>query len=109
MLKEPASGKHEAAYTTLAKIHNLCITKVIYKHAMESPITIMQRKLLLLSPEVCAQLADTTIRKHLSHDNPALVMTNKVPNPANDSYLQKFEEAQEKQMAYMLATFAATA
>jgi hypothetical protein len=86
-MKELTSGRPEIAYTTSAKIHDPRIAKVVYERAMESPITITQRELLSLSPEVRAQLADVTARKRLSRDNPALVMTNEVPDPANDSYL----------------------
>ena len=106
-MKEPAPvGKPEPVYTTSAKIHDPRIAKVVYERAMETPITITQRELLSLSPEVRAQLADVTARKRLSRDNPALVMVNEVPDPESDKYLRKFEDAQEKQAGHMPAAFA---
>ena len=48
----PINKKQELAYRTLPPIHDLLIAKIVYKQSMETPITIMQRELLSLSPEV---------------------------------------------------------
>ena len=48
----PINKKPEPAYRTLPLIHNPLITETVFKQSMETPITITQRELLSLSPEV---------------------------------------------------------
>ena len=50
--REPAAGKHEPAYSTTAKIHDPRVADTVYERAMETPITVTQRELLSLAPEV---------------------------------------------------------
>jgi hypothetical protein len=64
---------------------------------MELPITITQCKLLLLTPELCTQVANATIKWHIPHET-AQVMIKEI---------NKCKEEQEHtQLAHMLATFA---
>jgi hypothetical protein len=44
--------KLEPAYKTLPLIHDPLIAESVYKHSLDAPITITQRKLVSLSPEV---------------------------------------------------------
>ena len=53
--------KQEPAYRTLPPIHDPLTAKSIFQRSMETPITIMQRELLSLSPEVQSQFRDSTI------------------------------------------------
>jgi hypothetical protein len=56
----PANKAVIPAYKTLPPIHEASIAMDLYKRAMEAPITITQRELLSLSPEVRAQVRDVT-------------------------------------------------
>ena len=59
--------KQEPAYRTLPLIHDLLIAETIYKWSMETPITITQRELLCLFPEVWSQFRDSTITRRISN------------------------------------------
>ena len=60
--KVPATTrKPEPAYKTLLPVHDATIASEVYKRSMEAPITITQRKLLSLSPEVHSQVRDSTM------------------------------------------------
>jgi hypothetical protein len=51
--------KPKPAYRTLPPIYDPAIAVDILKRSMEAPITIMQKELLSLSPEVCSQVCDS--------------------------------------------------
>ena len=61
----PATAKRpEPAYKTLLPVHDSAIATNVYKQSMEAPITITQRELLSLSPEVRSQVRDNvTLQK----------------------------------------------
>lgn len=59
--------KPEQAYRTLPPIHDANIATDVYKRAMESPITITQRELLSLSPEVRSQVREATSGKRVQN------------------------------------------
>jgi len=46
----------DPAYKTLPPIHDAIIAAEVYKRSMDTPITITQRELLSLSPEVHSQV-----------------------------------------------------
>ena len=69
------------AYRTLSLIHDPAIAASVFQQSIEAPMTITQRKLLSLSPEVCSQVRDTTMMCH-------------IPNKENIS-TQNFYEDQE--------------
>ena len=53
--------KHaDHAYRTLPPVHNPAIAASFFQQSMEAPITITQRELLSLLPEVHSQVRDTT-------------------------------------------------
>ncbi|KAF8801225.1 hypothetical protein BYT27DRAFT_7072500, partial [Phlegmacium glaucopus] len=62
----------EPAYRTMPPIHQTSIADDIYKRAMEAQITITQRELLSLSPEVRSQVRDVTTTRRVPF-NPANV------------------------------------
>jgi hypothetical protein len=95
MTRDPPTLKNDTTYTTTIKVHNPQITKTVYEHAMETPITITQRELLSLSPEVRAQIVNITIKKRVPREQTSLVMIEEVPNN-NKWFLQKYKEAQKK-------------
>ena len=57
---KPPFKKPEPAYKTLPPIHDSAIMVNVYKRAMEAPITITQKELLSLSPEVRSQVREAT-------------------------------------------------
>ena len=60
-VKEPAPARQELGYQNTVNIYDLQIAKAVYERAMETPITVTQRKLLSLAPEMRAQVTDATV------------------------------------------------
>ena len=75
------SKKADPAYKTLPPVHDPSIATDVYKRSMETPITITQRELLSLSPEVRSQVREITT-------------TRRIPNPAQ---ALSFEEESNKE------------
>jgi hypothetical protein len=61
-----SNKKPEPAYKTLPLIHDPLIAESVYKCSLNTPITITQRELLSLSPEVQSQFRDSTITRRVS-------------------------------------------
>lgn len=55
----------EPAYKTLPPIHNPTIANNVYQRSMDAQITITQRELLSLSPEVRAQVRESTTTRRM--------------------------------------------
>jgi hypothetical protein len=63
--------KTEPAYRTLPPIHDPAIAATVYKRSMDTQVTLTQRELLSLSPEVRSQVRDsTTTRRIANKDQP---------------------------------------
>ena len=62
-VQQTGNKKQEAAFRTLPPVHDAAIASDVYKCTRELPITITQCELLLLSPEVCAQVREATAMK----------------------------------------------
>jgi hypothetical protein len=88
----PLIGRADPAYTTAAKIHDPRIAKTVYERAMETPITVTQRELLSLSPEVRAQIAEVTIKKRIAREQAAMVMIEEVRDSDADSDFDSEDE-----------------
>jgi len=61
--------KPDAAYKTLPPIHDPNIATAVYKRSMETPITITQRELLSLSPEVRSQVRESTTTRRIPNNS----------------------------------------
>jgi hypothetical protein len=61
--KPSAQKKAEPAYRTLPPIYDGKIAADVYDRAMEAPVTLTQRELLSLSPEVRSQVREATSAK----------------------------------------------
>ncbi|KAI0257786.1 hypothetical protein BC834DRAFT_839105 [Gloeopeniophorella convolvens] len=73
-------------YSNTAKIYDEQIATDVYNRAMNAPITLTQRELLSLSPEVRAQVADATIRRRVAREQSA-------PNAGTGAMLEEiFDE-----------------
>ena len=59
-VKPPFNKKPEPAYKALPPIHDAAIATNVYNRAMDTPITITQKELLSLSPEVRSQVREAT-------------------------------------------------
>jgi len=59
--------KVEPAYKTLPPVHDPEIAANVYKRSMEAPITITQRELLSLSPEVRSQVRECTTTRRIQN------------------------------------------
>src|SRR6202522_3978667 len=69
---KPNNGKRpEPAYKTLPPVHDPTIAANIYKRSMDAPITITQRELLSMSPEVHSQYRDSTTIRRMPYSNGA--------------------------------------
>ena len=86
-VKEPAPARQEPGYQNTANIYNPQIAKVVYERAMETLITVTQRELLSLAPEMRAQVTDTTIQKWVPCDPVMLTMVEETHGP--DDPIQK--------------------
>src|ERR1700678_1333863 len=67
---KPSNDKRpEPAYKTLPPVHDPTIASNIYKRSMDAPITITQRELLSMSPEVRSQYRDSTTTRRMPYNN----------------------------------------
>ena len=64
------SKKNDPAYKTLPAVHDPSIATDVYKRSMETPITITQRELLSLSPEVRSQVREVTTVRRIPNNPP---------------------------------------
>lgn len=83
----------EPAYRMLLPIHDANIAADVYNRSLNAPVTITQRELLSLVPEVRSQYRDTTMTRHQPNKDAPAVMTNlfeNVPAPAPASVAQVF-------------------
>jgi hypothetical protein len=71
----PVNKRGDPAYKTLPPVHDPQIAIEVYKRSMEAPITITQRELLSISPEVRSQVRDVTTMRRVSN-NPAVASQN---------------------------------
>ena len=69
---------------------------------METPITVTQRELLSLTPELCAQVADTTVKCRIAWEVAQTILEEAQEPVEEDTYLE------DPQLSHMPAMFAAT-
>ena len=68
VIREQAPGRHEPGFHNTARIFDPLVARTIYERAMETPITVTQRELLSLAPEVRSQVADATIKRRVPRE-----------------------------------------
>ena len=59
-IEKGAPKKTEAAYKTLPPVYDAVVAAKVYKRSIETPVTITQEELLLLSPEIHSLVRDIT-------------------------------------------------
>ena len=75
--------KSDPAYKTLPPVHDPAIAVQVYKRSMESPITITQRELLSLAPEIRSQVRDATTTRRIPN-NPQNIAQNLLDTEEDD-------------------------
>lgn len=75
--KVPAAAKAAApAYKTLPPVHDPTIAIEVYKRAMEAQVTISQRELWSLAPEVRSQVRDATTTRRIPTNTAIIPIAN---------------------------------
>ena len=108
MARDPVIVPRDPAFSTVARIHDPKVARTIFDRTLEIPITITQRELFSIAPEVRAQIADATVRKRIPKDPIAQAMIEELPN--NDDLVQSSDlsERSKRCLAHMPETFATT-
>ena len=78
--------KTEPAYKTLPPVHDPEIAARVYKRSMEAPITITQRELLSLSPEVRSQVRECTTTRRIQNKDAAQNLLQEGEDEDDDDY-----------------------
>ena len=100
--KPAAPKKAEPAYRTLPPIYSGKIAAEVYDRAMDAPVTLTQRELLLLSLEVRSQVREATSAKRTQ---PKEDGTKEIHTYAEDSLLAKaFDDLEPGDPEYQLPT-----
>src|SRR6266404_6371009 len=92
----------DVAYTTTAKIYDEQTVHKVYERILQLPVTLTQRELLLLTPELHTQIVDTTIKRHIAREPPPRVLLEEIKDPEADKDVAA-------QSVHMPAVFAAVA
>jgi hypothetical protein len=86
-LPKPANKKPEPAYRTYPPIHDADIATSIFNRSLDVPVTITQRELLSISPEVRSQYREATT-------------TKRNPNNERQAQANLLEEVESPQTVY---------
>ena len=92
----------DVAYTTTTKIYDEQTAHKVYERILQLPVTLTQRELLSLTPELCTQIADATIKCCIAHEPPLRVLLEEIKDPEADKDVVA-------QSMHMPVAFAATA
>ena len=65
-LPKPPLKRNDIAYRTLPPVQDPEIAKTVFTRAMDSPLTITQRELLSLSPEIRSQVREITTSRRIT-------------------------------------------
>ena len=82
--REPAADRHEPAFRASTKVYDHRIAQAVFDHAMATPVTVTQRELLLLAPEVRAQVADATVKRRVPREPLVQAMIKEVDGDDSD-------------------------
>ncbi|KAH9475463.1 hypothetical protein JR316_0012574 [Psilocybe cubensis] len=81
-LPKPAPKKNEPAYRTFPPIYDSDVANTVYNRSLEAPVTITQRELLSIAPEIRSQYRDSTTSKR-SANTDKIAQTNLLENRAD--------------------------
>ena len=72
----PPPRKSERAYTTTSQIYDAKVVQKVFEQILDTGITLSQRDLLSLSPELRAKIAEATVRRHIARTDAQAVLEN---------------------------------
>jgi hypothetical protein len=81
----PPPRKSERAYTTSSQIYDEKVAQKVFEKILDTEITITQRQLLSLAPEICAKVTGVTARKRIVRTNSLTVQDEIAPKKAKHS------------------------
>jgi hypothetical protein len=73
--------KSEHAYTTTSQIYDAKVAHKVFEQILSTGITLSQRDLLSLTPELCTKIANATVHKHIARTDVQAVLEN-IPEAA---------------------------
>ena len=97
VIREPGPGRHEPGYRNTANIYDPRVARDVYERAMETPITVTQRELLSLAPEMRTQVADATNRRRVPREQVVQAMVEEVSEDEYDPHETQTHLAPELQ------------
>ncbi|KAF7365905.1 hypothetical protein MVEN_00465500 [Mycena venus] len=86
--------KPEAAYRSTAPIYDEKVASAVFDRSMDAPITLTQRELLSLSPDVRAQVRDATTSRRVPQNSREKPAADSAP-PVNQFLANSFPAAAE--------------
>jgi hypothetical protein len=89
--------KSKCAYTMTLQIYDAKVVHKVFKQILSTGITLLQRDLLSLTPELCTKIADAMVHKHIARTDAQAVLEN-IPEAA----------PVRSSEAHMLASFSKT-
>jgi hypothetical protein len=95
-------------FAKIARIHDPKVAQTIFDRTLEIPITITQRELLSIAPEIRAQIADAMARKCIPKETIAQAIIEELPHDNGLMQPSDIPKRSEKHLTHMPATFAAT-
>jgi hypothetical protein len=76
--------RHEPAFRASAKVYDHRIAQAVFDRTMATLVTVTQRELLSLAPEVRAQVADTTVKRRVPREPLVQAMIEEVDGDDSD-------------------------
>ena len=92
-----------------AKVYDHQIAQAVFNRAMATPVTVTQRELLSLSPEVHTQVADATVKRHVPREPLVQVMIEEVDGDDSDDEDPIEETSRSVRIAQLVAANAKAA
>ena len=91
----------DPANRTLPLVHDPAIAASVFQQSMEALVTITQRELLSLSPEVCSQVRDTTMMCHIPNKE-NIFTQNLYENQEDRDSIAKTKSLQSPHSQYLM-------
>ena len=92
-----------------AKVYYHQIAQAVFNRAMATPVTVTQRELLSLAPEVRTQVADVTVKRHVPREPLVQAMIEEVNGNDSDDEDLIEETSRSVRIAQLVATNAEAA
>jgi hypothetical protein len=100
--------RHEPAFRSSAKVYDQRVAQAVFDRAMATLVTVTQRELLSLAPEVRAQVADATVKRRVPREPLVQAMIEEVDGDDSDNEPAE-ETPRSIRIAQLIADHAAAA